>query len=84
MSNAETIERINASGADFLVVSLGARKGQAWIMQNRQHLSVLLISHLDAMVNFVAGTVSRAQQWMQRFGLEWLWRIKEEPVLWRR
>ena len=84
MSSAETIERINASGADFLVVALGARKGQAWIMHNRQRINVPLISHLGAVVNFVAGTVSRAPRWMQRFGLEWLWRIKEEPALWRR
>jgi N-acetylglucosaminyldiphosphoundecaprenol N-acetyl-beta-D-mannosaminyltransferase len=84
MSSAETIKRINASGADFLVVSLGARKGQAWIMHNRQRISVPLISHLGAVVNFAAGTVRRAPRWMRRFGLEWLWRIKEEPALWRR
>ena len=84
MSSAETIERINASGADFLVVSLGACKGQAWIIHNRDRVSVPLISHLGAVVNFVAGTVNRAPRWMQRVGLEWLWRIKEEPSLWRR
>jgi N-acetylglucosaminyldiphosphoundecaprenol N-acetyl-beta-D-mannosaminyltransferase len=35
-------------------------------------------------MNFVAETVRRAPVWMQRSGLEWLWRIKEEPALWRR
>jgi N-acetylglucosaminyldiphosphoundecaprenol N-acetyl-beta-D-mannosaminyltransferase len=84
MSSDETIARINASGADFLVVSLGARKGQAWIERNRARVVVPVISHLGAVVNFVAGTVSRAPPWMQRTGLEWLWRIKEEPGLWRR
>lgn len=83
-SGEETIARINASGADFLVVSLGARKGQAWIERNRARLTVPVISHLGAVVNFAAGTVSRAPAWVQRFGLEWLWRIKEEPALWRR
>lgn len=43
-----------------------------------------MISHLGAVVNFVAGTASHAPSWMQRSGLEWLWRIKEEPGLWRR
>ena len=84
MSGDERIARINASGAEFVVVSLGARKGQAWIERNRARLQAPLVSHLGAVVNFVAGTVSRAPSWMQRSGLEWLWRIKEEPGLWRR
>ena len=84
MSSESTIARINASGAEFLVVSLGAKKGQAWIRRNRHRLSVPVISHLGAVVNFVAGTVKRAPVAMQRLGLEWLWRIREEPGLWRR
>jgi N-acetylglucosaminyldiphosphoundecaprenol N-acetyl-beta-D-mannosaminyltransferase len=84
MSSVATIDRINASSADFVVVALGARKGQAWIERNRSRLSAPVISHLGAVVGFVAGTVSRAPAWMQKTGLEWLWRIKEEPDLWRR
>jgi N-acetylglucosaminyldiphosphoundecaprenol N-acetyl-beta-D-mannosaminyltransferase len=84
LSRDESIAKINASGADFLVVSLGARKGQAWIERNRARISVPVISHLGAVVNFAAGTVHRAPPWMQRSGLEWLWRIKEEQSLWRR
>jgi N-acetylglucosaminyldiphosphoundecaprenol N-acetyl-beta-D-mannosaminyltransferase len=84
MSDDSTIERINASGADFLVVALGARKGQAWIERNRARLATPVISHLGAVINFVAGSVQRAPRWMQRSGLEWVWRIKEEPALWRR
>lgn len=42
------------------------------------------MSHLGAVVNFVAGSVRRAPHWMQNSGLEWLWRIREEPALWRR
>jgi N-acetylglucosaminyldiphosphoundecaprenol N-acetyl-beta-D-mannosaminyltransferase len=84
MSSDATIARINSSGADFLVVSLGARKGQAWIVRNWARLSAPVVSHLGAVPNFIAGTVGRAPAWMQRAGLEWLWRIKEEPMLWRR
>lgn len=84
MSGADRIARINASGADFVVVSLGARKGQAWIERNRARLSAPVISHLGAVVNFVAGDVRRAPVALQRLGLEWLWRIREEPALWRR
>lgn len=84
MSTPALIDAINASGADFLVVALGARKGQAWIQHNRARLAVPVVSHLGAVVNFVAGTVRRAPAWMQAAGLEWLWRIREEPALWRR
>ncbi len=84
MSRDETIAQINASGADFLLVALGASKGQVWIERNRTRLSVPVVSHLGAVINFLAGTVRRAPMWVQRCGLEWVWRIKEEPTLWRR
>jgi len=84
MSTPAIIERINASHADLLVVSLGAKRGQAWIEHNLAALATPLVSHLGAVVNFVAGTVSRAPSLVGRLGLEWLWRIKEEPALWRR
>jgi N-acetylglucosaminyldiphosphoundecaprenol N-acetyl-beta-D-mannosaminyltransferase len=84
MSSDATIDKINGSGAVFLVVSLGAIKGQAWIELNRSRLKVPVMSHLGAVVNFVAGNVRRAPVWMQKTGLEWLWRVKEEPSLWRR
>lgn len=81
MSTPDVVAHINASGADFVVVSLGAQKGQAWIERNRHQLDAPIISHLGAVVNFVAGNVKRAPPWMQRVGLEWLWRVKEEPHL---
>jgi len=84
MSSDECVAGINASGADFVVVALGAKKGQAWIERNRSSLTAPVISHLGAVIDFVAGRVSRAPAWTQRAGLEWLWRIKEAPALWRR
>ncbi|WP_312028340.1 WecB/TagA/CpsF family glycosyltransferase [Aquabacterium sp. J223] len=84
MSAPELIDDINRSGADFLVVALGAQKGQAWILHNLPRLKPPVVSHLGAVVNFVAGAVRRAPPWMQRTGLEWLWRIREEPGLVKR
>lgn len=84
MSTTETLQAINSSNSDFLVVSLGARKGQEWITNNLKALSAPVISHLGAVVNFVAGNVQRAPRAFQTIGLEWLWRIKEEPQLWKR
>ncbi len=84
MSSPALINEINESNPDFLVVALGAKRGQAWIENNLQRLNVPVVSHLGAVVNFVAGTIVRAPEWIGRLGLEWAWRIKEEPMLWRR
>lgn len=84
MSSQQIIDYINTAKPDFLVVALGAKKGQAWIQQNRKKLKAPVISHLGAVINFVAGTVERAPVVWQRMGLEWLWRIRQEPVLWKR
>lgn len=84
MSSSEVIDKINVASPDFLVIALGARKGQLWIQKNIEQLNTRVVSHLGAVVNFVAGTVLRAPAWVQKCGLEWLWRIKEEPALWRR
>jgi N-acetylglucosaminyldiphosphoundecaprenol N-acetyl-beta-D-mannosaminyltransferase len=81
MSSDECIAKINASEADFVVVALGAKKGQAWIERNRSRLTAPIISHLGAVVDFVAGRVNRAPPWVQDTGFEWLWRIKEDTSL---
>jgi N-acetylglucosaminyldiphosphoundecaprenol N-acetyl-beta-D-mannosaminyltransferase len=84
MSRDALLNPVNASGADFLVVSLGAKKGQLWLQQNRDRLRSPVRAHLGTVVNFQAGTLRRAPRYLQAWGLEWLWRIKEEPYLWRR
>jgi len=84
MSIDACIDPINRSGAQFVIAALGAKKGQAWLEHNAQRLSAPVLCHLGAVVNFAAGTVSRAPRWVQAAGMEWLWRIKEEPQLWRR
>jgi N-acetylglucosaminyldiphosphoundecaprenol N-acetyl-beta-D-mannosaminyltransferase len=84
LSSDERIDAINASHADMVAVSVGAAKGQAWILANQDRLQAPVISYLGAVVNFVAGHVERAPVLMRRLGLEWLWRIVAEPALWRR
>lgn len=84
MSTHAIINEINEAGPDFVMVALGAAKGQAWIERNRDRLTAPVTAHLGAVVDFTAGGVARAPRWVQRAGLEWAWRIKEEPALWRR
>lgn len=84
MSEPSIIDNINSSNADFLVVALGAKKGQAWIVKNLEKITVPLVSHLGAVINFEAKRLKRAPVKLQKIGLEWAWRIKEEPHLWKR
>jgi N-acetylglucosaminyldiphosphoundecaprenol N-acetyl-beta-D-mannosaminyltransferase len=84
MSRDDMLATINASNADFLAVSLGANKGQLWLHRNHKRLTIPVRAHLGTTINFQAGTVRRAPVRLQAWGLEWLWRIKEEPHLWRR
>jgi N-acetylglucosaminyldiphosphoundecaprenol N-acetyl-beta-D-mannosaminyltransferase len=84
LSRDQFIDQINSSNADFLVAALGAKKGQLWLLRNHDRLQIPVRAHLGATVNFQAGTVRRAPYAVQKLGLEWLWRIKEEPYLWRR
>jgi N-acetylglucosaminyldiphosphoundecaprenol N-acetyl-beta-D-mannosaminyltransferase len=84
MSAGHLIDKINSSQADLLVVALGAKKGQLWLLRNRHSLRIPVRAHLGAVVNFQAGTVRRAPSVLRKAGLEWLWRIKEEPHLWNR
>jgi N-acetylglucosaminyldiphosphoundecaprenol N-acetyl-beta-D-mannosaminyltransferase len=84
MSRDEIITKVNASDADVLVASLGAEKGQAWLMRNHRRLRIPVRAHLGAVMNFEAGTVKRAPTSARAMGIEWLWRIYQEPHLWRR
>ena len=84
MSTDAIIDLINSSDADFLIAALGAKKGQAWLLRNHDRLRIPVRTHLGAVINFQAGTLKRAPAPMRTLGLEWLWRIKEEPQLWRR
>jgi N-acetylglucosaminyldiphosphoundecaprenol N-acetyl-beta-D-mannosaminyltransferase len=84
MSQDHIINEINISGADFLMVALGAQKGQLWLKRNHDRLRIPVRAHLGATINFAAGNVRRAPAAARKFGLEWLWRIKEEPHLWKR
>lgn len=84
LSSDAIIDTINSSRADFLTIALGATKGQAWLLRNHDRLRTPVRAHLGAAVNFQAGALRRAPRVVQKFCLEWLWRIKEEPHLWTR
>jgi len=81
----EIIERINAAKPDILFVALGNPKQELWMGRNKSKLDVGAMIGIGGTFNFLAGRVMRAPRWMQKTGLEWIYRIVQEPGrLWRR
>lgn len=72
------VRRINASGADFVWVALGAPKQEQWMYEHRNRVKGLMIG-VGAAFDFIAGTVKRAPRWMQSLCLEWIFRITQDP-----
>lgn len=79
------VQRINSAAPDALWVGLGAPKQEFWARDHESRLRVPLILPVGAAFDFYSGRVRRAPGWMQRVGLEWLFRLASEPRrLWRR
>ena len=72
-------EMIRAAKPHILIVSLGCPKQELFILHNKDALGVPLSLGLGASLDFEAGNVRRAPRWMADHGLEWLFRITQEP-----
>jgi len=77
----DIIQRVNASGADILLVAYGAPKQDKWIARNLPRLEVKMAMGIGGSLDFIAGIVPRAPEWMREYGLEWLFRLYKQP--WR-
>ena len=80
------VELINTSGANVLAVGVGAPKQEKWIANYRSRLTTIkTFFAIGATIDFEAGILNRAPQWMSQAGLEWLYRLLMEPGrLWKR
>jgi N-acetylglucosaminyldiphosphoundecaprenol N-acetyl-beta-D-mannosaminyltransferase len=77
--DAPVIERINAASPDLLLVCLGAPKQELWMKSNAPALNVGLMAGLGGSLDVFAGICERAPERWQKLGLEWLYRLKEDP-----
>lgn len=84
--NEEINKMIMESGANVVLVGVGAPKQEKWIFEQKNKMpNVKIWMALGATIDFEAGVLKRAPKWMQKFGLEWLYRfIKEPKRLWKR
>lgn len=81
----KTIDKINASRPDIVWVGLGAPKQDWWVANHRSLLDAPVLIAVGAAFDFHSGAIKQAPGWMQRNGLEWLFRLSQDPRrLWRR
>jgi N-acetylglucosaminyldiphosphoundecaprenol N-acetyl-beta-D-mannosaminyltransferase len=82
---AEVQSMINAANPDIVWVGLGTPRQDKWIAGNREYINAPIMIGIGAAFDFISGRISQAPRWMQRGGLEWLFRLSMEPRrLWRR
>lgn len=83
--NRKIVSMITETKPDVLFVGLGAPKQEKWIWKHKDQLEVPVLIGVGAAFDFIAGTAKRAPKWMQKCGLEWFFRLCQEPRrLWRR
>ena len=78
--SGELIRIVNESGANVVLVGVGAPKQEKWIMKYRNRMpKVDIFMGLGATIDFEAGTLKRAPKFWQKVGMEWLYRCIKEP-----
>jgi N-acetylglucosaminyldiphosphoundecaprenol N-acetyl-beta-D-mannosaminyltransferase len=79
------VEKIKASGAKLLFVAITSPKKENFINKWQDQLGVNFVMGVGGTFDVVSGTVKRAPKWMQNYGLEWFYRIIQEPRrMWKR
>jgi N-acetylglucosaminyldiphosphoundecaprenol N-acetyl-beta-D-mannosaminyltransferase len=73
------VEQINEARPDVLWVGIGVPKQEKWMARMRDRLEVPVMCGVGAAFDFHAGRISMAPSWMQERGLEWIYRIAQEP-----
>lgn len=82
--DSEVMSRLGASGAKILFVGLGCPKQEIWMARHRGRFAGVMLG-VGAAFDFLAGEKKQAPRAMQRWGLEWLFRLVTEPRrLWKR
>jgi N-acetylglucosaminyldiphosphoundecaprenol N-acetyl-beta-D-mannosaminyltransferase len=77
--NTRIVEAIRAGGADIVFVCLGSPKQDVWMARHIDRFDKGVFLGVGAAVDFCAGTVRRAPPWMQHAGIEWAYRLAQQP-----
>ncbi len=81
----EIIKRINKTCPDILLIGFGNPKQELWFNRNKHKLNAAVTIGIGGTYEFIVGNVSRAPTWIQNCGMEWIYRITQDPKrLWKR
>jgi N-acetylglucosaminyldiphosphoundecaprenol N-acetyl-beta-D-mannosaminyltransferase len=81
----QIVQRIRSSQADILFIGFGTPKKELWVKRYVHAMGVPVVHGVGGSFDVLAGVIPRAPLWMQRSGLEWLFRLFQEPRrMWRR
>src|SRR5262249_4517233 len=73
------IAKLRAAKPDIILVALGCPKQELWMHACHDAYSPAVALGIGAAVDFIAGEVKRCPAWMSRWGLEWVYRLLQEP-----
>jgi N-acetylglucosaminyldiphosphoundecaprenol N-acetyl-beta-D-mannosaminyltransferase len=79
MDHEDILRRIEDADPDILIVAFGNPKQEKWLDMHRDRLSVPVCIGVGGSLDFIAGCVPRAPKWMWGAGLEWAYRLLQEP-----
>ena len=83
--DAEIVAQINAARPDVLWIGLGAPKQEKWMLQHKDRIKAAATIGVGAAFDFHSGNAKWAPAWMRKLGLEWAYRLAQEPKrMWRR
>jgi N-acetylglucosaminyldiphosphoundecaprenol N-acetyl-beta-D-mannosaminyltransferase len=83
--DAEVIEAVRAARPDYLFLAIPSPRKEFWLHDHLAALGVPFVMGVGGSFDVITGRVARAAPWAQRAGLEWLWRVAQEPRrMWKR
>jgi exopolysaccharide biosynthesis WecB/TagA/CpsF family protein len=74
------INDINMASADILLIGFGSPIQEQWLLDNRDSLETRTALAVGGLFDFYSGAISRSPLWMRELGLEWIWRLLQDPV----
>ena len=78
-SYLEVIEKINHSQADILLLAMGSPDQEKWLIEHANLINCRTAIAVGGLFDFYSGSISRAPLWMRELGMEWIWRLIQEP-----
>lgn len=77
--DTNVVERINQANADILLLAMGSPVQEKWLQDNAPKLACRSALAVGGLFDFYSGQISRAPLWMRELGMEWIWRLIQEP-----